>query len=152
MHHSVSLWFRENRHLLAAPVLDIGSYDVNGTVREWCPTPYVGIDIQTGPNVDIVYDGHTLPFADQSQGTVVCLEVFEHAANPNRLAAEIVRVLVPGGYALVTARGVGFQYHNPPDRWRFMPGALSELFAAYGCETTEIPDPQAAGWFVTAQK
>lgn len=152
MHHSVQLYVKEHLYLLDAPVLEVGSYNVNGSVRELCPTPYVGCDIVEGPGVDIVYDGDTLPAEDESVATVLCLEVFEHAANPVRLAEEIVRVLMPGGTALVTARGVGFGYHNPPDRWRYMPGALEELFSRQGCTTDEIPDPQADGWFVEVRK
>lgn len=151
MHESVRHFVKTHAGEIHAPVLEVGSYDVNGTVRDICPTPYTGIDIETGPAVDLVYDGDTIPFGDNHFAAVLCLEVFEHAKNPNRLASEIVRVLEPGGLALITARGVGFPYHNPPDRWRYMEGALSELFAAF-CDTTEAADPQTSGWFVTARK
>lgn len=152
MHDSVRQYVAERQHLLTAPVLDVGSYDVNGHVRDLCPTPYIGCDIVAGPNVDVVYDGRTLPAEDGSKATVVCLEVFEHCADPCRLAAEIVRVLKPGGTALITARGCGFDYHHPPDRWRFMPGALAELFSDFGCVAVEQADPQSPGWFVEVTK
>lgn len=136
---------------IVGPVLEVGSYNVNGTVRDLCPDDYIGIDIVAGPDVDLIYDGDTIPFHDGQFATVLSLEVFEHAKNPNRLAAEIMRVLRPGGTAFITARGVGFPYHNPPDRWRYMEGALSELFAEYG-DVTETPDPHEPGWLVTATK
>ena len=37
-------------------VLDVGSFDVNGTYRDLIPDAwsYVGLDIRPGPNVDVV--------------------------------------------------------------------------------------------------
>jgi SAM-dependent methyltransferase len=146
-------WVYDRIDLVTAPVLDVGSRDVNGSVRPLCPTPYFGIDIEDGDGVDEVYDGHTIPFPKNSFQTVICTEVFEHAHRPWRLAEEILRVLRPGGVALVTARANGFQRHDPPDRWRFMDGTLSELFMDLGAaETFEQEDPQAPGWFVEVRK
>lgn len=148
VHDSVMSWVRERADKLQPPVLEVGAADINGSVRPMCPTPYVGVDIEFAPGVDVRYDGRHLPAEDKSVATVICTEVFEHCEDPVRLAAEIVRVLQPGGIALVTARGPGFQFHNPPDRWRFMPGALSELFTNHGCTAVEEEDPQVSGRFV----
>jgi len=136
---------------LIGPTLDVGAMNVNGTVRDLVPTPYTGVDIEPGPNVDLVYDGRRLPFPQASFGTVVCLEVFEHAADPIRLAHELVRVLDPiYGTLLVSARGPGFPFHHPPDSWRFMPGTLAEIFQEQGCRAFEIADPEPGhpGFFV----
>jgi SAM-dependent methyltransferase len=149
MHESVRLFVKQHAGDLVGPVLEVGSFDVNGTVRDLCPTPYTGCDILDGPGVDVVYDERDpLPFGYGQFGAVLCLEVFEHCWNPTWLASEICRVLQAGGSALVTARGVGFPFHNPPDRWRYMPGALAELFTRHHCDAVEEPDPQAPGWFV----
>jgi SAM-dependent methyltransferase len=153
MHTSVAVWVHEHLDVVLPPVLEVGSRNVNGSVRDFCPTPYFGIDIVAGLDVDQVYDGETIPFSPESFATVICTEVFEHARRPWRLAEEILRVLRPGGIALVTARGSGFQYHDPPDRWRFMRGTLSELFMDLGAaETFEEDDPQVPGVFVEVRK
>lgn len=146
-------WVREHLDVIAAPILEVGSRDINGSVRDFCPTPYFGIDIVDGEGVDQVYDGDTIPFPKDSFATVLSLEVFEHAHRPWRLAEEILRVLRPDGLALITARGTGFEFHDPPDRWRFMPGTLSELFMDLGAgETFEEDDPQVPGVFLEVRK
>lgn len=164
MHDSVREFIaREAPHLIPS-VLEVGSLNVNGSIRELLPdqSSAWGIDIVDGPGVDQVYDGVTIPLPMQTPfkdedgprlgrwGGVVCCEVFEHVADPIYMAAEIVRVVEPGGIILVTARAPGFGYHNPPDRWRFMPGALSEMFDRLGCRSMEWPDPGPPGWFVRA--
>jgi hypothetical protein len=48
-------------------ILDIGSQNVNGTLRDCAPAGslYVGADITPGAGVDVVFgDRHSLPFAD----------------------------------------------------------------------------------------
>lgn len=140
MHESIQAFVAS--YELTGPTLEVGSLYVNGGVRDLCPEPYTGIDIVDGPGVDQVYDGHQIPFPDGQFSTVICVEVFEHCENPCELAAELVRVLAPGGVALVSARGPGFPLHHEPDRWRYMPGALAELFSRHGCVTAEMPDPQ----------
>lgn len=47
--------------------------------------------------------GEALPFAPASVDIVVCLDVLEHADSLERTLAEIARVLIPGGHAIVTA-------------------------------------------------
>ncbi|MGQ0838357.1 methyltransferase domain-containing protein [Actinokineospora sp.] len=46
-------------------------------------------------------DAYALPFADGAFDAVYCERVFQHLAEPERAAAEIARVLRPGGRAVV---------------------------------------------------
>jgi SAM-dependent methyltransferase len=143
---------------MEAPVLEVGSYNVNGSVRIFCPEPYTGVDIEDGPGVDLVISPtDPLPFEDNHFETVISTEMLEHALLPTHCFAEMVRVLAPGGLLLVTARGVVrksvFPFHNPPDRWRFMQGTLSDLAAFYGLvEIDEREDMQVPGYFLAARK
>ena len=152
MHDSVYAWVKSIAPTLESPTLEVGSTNVNGTVRGLFAGDYVGIDIVAGPGVDRVYDGNRIPFDTATFATVLCLEVLEHALRPWKVCAEIARVLRPGGTALVSARGNGFPLHHEPDRWRFMGGTIPGLFP--GCETTEIADPQPEhpGWLVTVRR
>lgn len=133
-------------------MLEVGAQNINGTVRDLFPSDYIGLDIVAAPGVDQVYDGHTIPFEDERFCTVLCLEVFEHCFDPVQLADEIIRVLAPDGIALISARGGSFPWHCPPDRIRFMPGYLLELFSRHGCVAMEMPDPEEDGWLVEVMK
>lgn len=55
-------------------------------------------DIDTDADVDLFCDGHDLPFINDSFDAVVTTVVLEHVLYPERVAAEIHRVLKPGGF------------------------------------------------------
>lgn len=46
-------------------------------------------------------DAHVLPFKDELFDSVVCTEVLEHVVEPQKVLREIVRVLRPGGIAVI---------------------------------------------------
>lgn len=54
-------------------------------------------DIDLGADVDLFCDGHDLPFIDGAFDAVVTTAVLEHVLYPERVAAEIARVLKTGG-------------------------------------------------------
>lgn len=54
-------------------------------------------DIDSGADVDLFCDGHDLPFQDGVVDAVVTTAVLEHVLYPERVAAEIARVLRSGG-------------------------------------------------------
>ncbi|HEX9639745.1 MAG TPA: class I SAM-dependent methyltransferase [Candidatus Krumholzibacteria bacterium] len=152
MHASVLAFVKRNAARIHAPVLEVGSCNVNGSVRSFCQEPYTGIDIVSGPGVDQVVAEGPLPFEDESFQTVISTEMLEHALDPVSSLREMVRVLKPGGVLLVTARGNGFFHHNPPDRWRVMPGTLREWSERLGLEAEEEADPEVSGQFLIAEK
>lgn len=83
-------------------VLEIGSQDVNGEVKDLFPqATYVGIDIMGGPNVDIVIDAADW-VPDRTYDCVVCTETFEHTARWREILAVIAQALAPKGLALIT--------------------------------------------------
>jgi SAM-dependent methyltransferase len=54
-------------------------------------------DIDAGADVDIYCDGHDLPFGEGVFDAVITTAVLEHVLYPERVAAEIHRVLKVGG-------------------------------------------------------
>jgi len=145
---------RAHRSAMHAPILEVGSRNVNGSLRELkLPDPYTGIDLVEGPGVDLIADAADMPFDDASFSTVISASMLEHALDPVAVLSEMARVLAPGGFLLVTAAANGFPFHNPPDRWRFLPGTMTEILRGFGLtDVREIQDPQVPGCFATAAK
>ena len=60
-------------------VLEVGSLDLNGTVRgSFTNCDYTGLDVGPGPGVDIVCSGHVYDAPDNTFDTVISCESFEH--------------------------------------------------------------------------
>lgn len=153
MHESVMAWVADQvaEHGLAdRETVEVGSLDVNGSVRSLFAGPYVGVDMREGPGVDIVGTADALPFDDASFDVVVSTEMLEHDPAPWLSLAEMRRVLRPGGHLLLTTRGNGFGEHREPaDYWRFMPDAMVRLLELAGCEPLVTrTDPQVPGVFM----
>lgn len=148
----------DRHHLAAVSTLEVGSYDVNGSVRSLFTGPYIGVDMQAGPGVDRVAVAADLPFADSEFGVVISTEMLEHDFRPWLSIAEMARVLRPGGTLIVTARGYDtrgcFPVHDyPQDLWRFSTGAFKELFDAAGVDpVTVIDDPEVPGVLATGTR
>ena len=98
---------------LEGPLLEIGSLDVNGSVRELFPraSPYVGIDLGPGPGVDVVASGHDFG-PDEAFATVVTTECLEHDPGWQSTLANVVRVLRPGGALVLTCATTGRHEHG----------------------------------------
>jgi SAM-dependent methyltransferase len=122
---------------VVSPVVEIGARPAEGQeqeayLRDFFPgVEYIGCDVQEGPNVDRVEDIHKLSFADDSVGTVVCVEVLEHVHDPLRAVREIHRVLKPGGVAVLTSV-MFFPIHSHPwDFWRFTPEGFELVLSPF---------------------
>ena len=57
----------------------------------------VGVDVYVSPHIQIVADGHQLPFSAESFDGVWIQAVLEHVLEPDAVVAEIRRVLKPHG-------------------------------------------------------
>lgn len=73
---------------------------------------YIGVDIAasalrqvpTGEDgLAVLGDACLLPVADASCDVVLCMEVYEHLADPDRLVRELRRVVKPGGYVVLSS-------------------------------------------------
>ena len=108
----------------AVNVIDIGSQDVNGSLREVCPANfnYIGLDFQNARGVDIVLtDPYSLPLEDNSVDIVLSSSCFEHSEMFWLVYLEIMRVLKPHGLFYLNAPSSGTFHRYPVDCWRFYP-------------------------------
>lgn len=125
-------------------VLDVGSGCSEGSIscRDLFVPPvfeYVGLDIELGHNVDYVPDDpyRWSELSGESFDVVVSNQVFEHIPFFWITAAEIARVLAPGGLALVISPSSGFPHRYPVDCWRFYPDSWNALCDYVGLELLE---------------
>ncbi|RCW83589.1 methyltransferase domain-containing protein [Phyllobacterium bourgognense] len=113
-------------------ILDIGSMDVNGSLRSNAPSEveYIGVDIEPGPGVDVVYkieDG--IPVADNTVDICVSTSCFEHDPVFWQTFLRIMDTLKPGGFFYLNAPSNGPYHTYPYDNWRFYPDAGLALAA-----------------------
>lgn len=94
-------------------VLEIGSLDINGSVRSFFQNcRYVGLDVASGPGVDVVCQGQDYDAPDNSFDTVVSCEVMEHNPHWQATFLNMIRVCKPGGFILMTCATVGRPEHG----------------------------------------
>lgn len=83
---------------------------------------------------DVFADCHHLPFADGYFDSVVCTQVLEHVADPERVLSEAARVLRPGGVLLLTAPMLWPLHEEPYDFFRYTQYGLRHLLGRAGLE------------------
>src|SRR5687767_13155009 len=83
-------------------VLEIGSRNVNGTIRPLFngSTRYLGIDMLPGFDVDVVANGATYQ-PSHPVDTVISCEVLEHTPEAPKIVGHALEVLEPGGVLIV---------------------------------------------------
>jgi SAM-dependent methyltransferase len=105
--------------------------------------PVVGLDIHPGHCVDLVGDAHFLShfLRSGSFDAVVSGSVLEHLQAPWLFAAEVNRVIKPGGLVYHEAPGAWSAHAQPNDFWRMSADGLQALFGAEcGFEVLEARD------------
>ena len=127
-------------------ILEVGSYDVNGSLRYVFemlePAEYIGTDIEKGPCVDVVCGAENLVshFGENSFDIVVSASALEHIRDWRTSISNIKRVCRPGGliFFLVPFQWV---YHaHPGDYWRYSPEDIRTIFSEFTIENIEV-DP-----------
>ncbi len=112
-------------------ILDVGSYDVNGSYRPLFDHPnwrYEGADVAPGPNVDIVLaDPYSWPLHDDSFDVVISGQAFEHIEFFWLTWQEMARVLRPGGLIFLIVPSCGSEHRHPVDCWRFYRDGMKAL-------------------------
>ncbi len=137
-------------------VIELGALGaaVRPLVEHWGPARYLGVDIATGPGVDVVcrVEEAARRFGDASFDLVLSTEMLEHVRDWRAAVENLKRLCRPGGRIVVTTRSVGFPYHGAPnDFWRFDVADMRRIFSDFTIEAVES-DPQKPGVFLSATK
>ena len=147
-----------HQHHKPLEIIDIGSYDVNGSYKPFFDRPgwkYTGVDLAAGPNVEVVLQSpYRLPFASHSVDVIVSGQAFEHVEFFWLTWMEMARVLKPGGMIFLLAPSRGPEHRFPQDCWRFYPDAYRALAKYTRMDLLEVstdweanhPDPLSAPW------
>ena len=132
----------------ALEIGDVGSYDYTGSYRALFTAPewrYTGIDLNAGPNVDVVLPSpYEFPFADAHFDVLISGQAFEHVKFFWLTWKEMVRTLKPGGFIFLIAPSRGPEHRYPVDCWRFYPDGFRALAEYGGIECLEAHSDWAA--------
>lgn len=115
---------------MTGTVLDVGSFNVNGSLRSVLPVTY-GIDIRAGKDVDEVLDACNLleRFGPESWDNVVTANCFEHVEFWEPALKNAWGVLKTGGKFLFEVPTLDKGYHShPKDYWRWDIPLLEQTF------------------------
>jgi SAM-dependent methyltransferase len=134
MHDTAALTGRTFFKCYAKPgdrILDVGSMDVNGTLRAYAPadSKYLGIDLAPGPGVDVALlpsERYHWPFGSEFD-LVVSTSCLEHDPAFWVTISEMARVTKPGGFVYVSAPQNGPYHGYPGDCWRFFADSAAAL-------------------------
>jgi glycosyl transferase family 1/methyltransferase family protein len=125
MHAAAFEWIRHQIGAAPARVVELGSRDINGSVRLlFAPeVAYVGVDHWAGAGVDVVAEAENYTPPDgAAPDLVICSETLEHARDPEAVARNAVRIAAPGGRVLITCASPARAPHSAVDGLGLRPG------------------------------
>jgi SAM-dependent methyltransferase len=121
----------------------------------------LSFDIYASSNTDFIADGHSLPIADNSIDGIWIQAVLEHVMYPQRVVAEIHRVLKPGGIVYAETPFQQHVHEGPYDFTRFTESGHRLLFKEFklldsgfltGIGTVLLWNVRYAAWGLTRSK
>src|SRR5213080_1098137 len=113
-------------------ILDLGSCDYNGSYRSLFDRPpwrYIGVDLQAGPNVDLILTDAYFwrEIKPESIDVLISGQTFEHTEFFWETILEITRVLKPGGLCCLIAPAAGPEHRFSLDCWRIFADGFRAL-------------------------
>ena len=126
----------------ALKIADIGSMDVNGTMRPaFAGHEYVGFDIAPGKGVDVVLANPEVIEAESgSFDVVISANAIEHMRRPWLVVKEMARILKPGGAMFIMAPCRHAYHPYPIDCWRIYAEGMRGLLENAGMKVIEVRD------------
>jgi SAM-dependent methyltransferase len=152
-------WFVDHylRTCPHASVLDVGSYNVNGCYRDLFNSDrfdYTGLDMEDGPNVDLVpasvYEWKEV--GSDTYDVVISGQALEHIEFFWITVSEMVRALKRGGLLCIIAPNGFGEHRYPVDCWRFFSDGMVALARYTNLEILHAhtncgPSEEHAEWF-----
>lgn len=119
-HHAQQVYVNSLRDRLPrffhnSRVLEVGSYDVNGSIRHFFeePVSYIGIDLAPGKAVDMVCHGADF-HSDEYFDVVASTECFEHDPRWMETFTNMIELCRSGGLVFFTCAANHRQEHGTP--------------------------------------
>lgn len=130
---NVLAWFQKAVELYPpeGPCLEVGSMNVNGSVREMFPEPYTGLDMRPGVGVDEVRD-FAAGGPGQAYNSIISTETLEHTLEPWQIVEEMAFALKNGGRVYLSVPWMFAMHDYPEDCWRILPRAMTHILERAG--------------------
>ena len=95
-------------------IIEIGSLNINGTVRDFFvqPDEYFGVDLSPGPCVDLVEEGQNVDFPNEYFDVAISAECFEHNPQWEATFVNMIRMTRSGGLVVFTCATEGRKEHG----------------------------------------
>jgi SAM-dependent methyltransferase len=104
---------------------------------------YIGLDMENDGHshemeqIDVFYDGKTIPFENEHFDSIFSSEVFEHVFDLEPILKELNRVLKKGGQMLVSVPFAWNEHEIPNDFGRYTSFGLEHIIKNAGFEIVE---------------
>ena len=97
-----------------------------------------------GNRADVAGDASAMPFASESVDTILCTEVLEHVAHPEKVIEEFARILKPDGIIITTAPFF-YPIHDSFDFFRYTDEGIAVIMRRHGLEIEKIEPLSGTG-------
>lgn len=110
-------------------ILEVGSYDVNGSVRDYFENyaAYIGVDWRPGPGVDVVCFAHEIDFPDKFD-TIISASMLEHDRYWHKSIRNMIKHMKDDGILLLSW---GAAFNHPHELETADDGHFHSLPAGY---------------------
>lgn len=137
-------WNRAVKRVIRDLGVDATILDLGSGMHRRAPN-VVNLEIEQTPMVDVVGDGHSLPFANGVFDAVISEAVLEHVREPQRVVNEMYRVTKPGGYVCAAVPFLQGYHASPHDYQRWTATGFASLFSQFAeVESGACAGPTAA--------
>lgn len=133
-----------NKPELKPKVLIIGGSIMGDGMSDFAHSKNLHIiesDVSFGPRTKIIFDSHSIPYANEVFDCVVVQAVLEHVIDPVKCVSEIHRVLKPNGIVYAETPFMQQVHGGPYDFTRYTRSGHRKLFQYF----TEIKSGMTAG-------